>query len=276
VAVLLAQLFFLAYQIKTSNEVRLLRVWALAVLGPVEVGVHGTVDAVAYLYENYISLTNVRRENRRLQAELDQARLRLRELESHAAEADELAALLQYKQTYSWAPLVAARVIGSNPAPSRRFVYIDRGRPDGLRPNMVVLTPEGVVGKIVEVTDQGFAQVLLISDPESGVGALVVGPNLLGVVKGTGGALCRLDYIPAEASMAEGAEVVTSGQDRLYPKGLPLGRVTLVSPGESFLEVRVQPAAPLGRLEHVLVLAGPPESLTTTAQAAEAPPSSPR
>jgi rod shape-determining protein MreC len=76
--------------------------------------------------------------------------------------------------------------------------------------------------------------------------------------------------------MAEGAEVVTSGQDRLYPKGLPLGRVTLVSPGESFLEVRVQPAAPLGRLEHVLVLAGPPESLTPTAQAAEAPPSSPR
>lgn len=268
VAVLLAQLFFLAYQIKGANDVRLIRLWAVAVIAPVEKGVYAVASTASSLFENYIALYGARQESQRLRAELDLARLRLRELEARAAEAEQLAALLDLKETYPQAPLVAAQVIGSSAAATTLTVLLNRGSEAGLEPNMVVLTPEGVVGKTISVFP-GSARVLLITDSKSGVGAMVADSRLLGVVKGTGGSFCQLDYIPNEETVAVGAEVLTSGQDQLFPKGLPLGRITSVHPGEFFQEITVQPAARLARLEHVLVLAGPPATLATTARATD-------
>lgn len=265
VAALLAQLFFLAYQIKGENQVRLIRLWAVAVFSPVERAVRGAAEAGTSVYEDYLALYDARQENRRLSAELDQARLRLHELGARAAEADQLAALLALKQSYARAPLVAANVIGTSPAASTRTVLIDRGSEDGLDTNMVVLTPQGVVGKVVAVFPS-VSQVLLLTDQKSGVGVVVAGTNLLGVVKGTGGSLCQMDYVPNQEVMSPGANLLTSGQDQLFPKGLPVGRVLTVRPGETFLEITVEPAAPLSRLEHVLVLAGPPETLGSAAQ----------
>lgn len=265
VAALLAQLFFLAYQIKGENQVRLIRLWAVAVFSPVERAVRGAAEAGTSVYEDYLALYDARQENRRLSAELDQARLRLHELGARAAEADQLAALLALKQSYARAPLVAANVIGTSPAASTRTVLIDRGSEDGLDTNMVVLTPQGVVGKVVAVFPS-VSQVLLLTDQKSGVGVVVAGTNLLGVVKGTGGSLCQMDYVPNQEVMSPGANLLTSGQDQLFPKGLPVGRVLTVRPGETFLEITVEPAAPLSRLEHVLVLAGPPETLGNAAQ----------
>jgi len=265
VAVLLGQLFFLAYQIKSDNEVRLIRLWAVAVISPVERGVRASVNAAGSLLEEYVALYNARQESRLLRAELARARLRLHELKARADESDELAALLELKQSYPQAPMVAAHVIAASPAAATRTVLIDRGADRGLRPNMAVLTPEGVVGKVVAVFST-TAQVLLITDGKSGVGVRVADSPLAGVVKGTGGNHCRLDYIPNEETLAPGAALLTSGQDQLFPPGLPVGRVTSVGPGELFLEVAVEPAAPLARLDHVLVLAGAPEALGTAAQ----------
>lgn len=265
VAALLGQLFFLAYQIKGENQVRLIRLWAVAIFSPVEKAVRGAADAGTSLYENYLALYDAQQENQRLSLELDQARLRLHELEARAAEAEGLAALLGLKQSYARAPLVAANVIGTSPAAATRTVLIDRGSDDGLATNMVVLTPQGVVGKVVAVFPS-VSQVLLLTDQKSGVGVVVAGTNLLAVVKGTGGSLCQMDYVPNRESVSPGASVITSGQDQLFPKGLPVGRVMSVRPGETFLEIAVEPAAPLGRLEHVLVLAGPPETVGATAK----------
>ena len=265
VAALLVQLFFLAYQIKGENDVRLIRRWAVAVITPVERLVRGGVETVGWLVDDYVALYGAQQENHRLKAELDQTRLRLHELEARAAESGRLAALLEMKQTYEAAHLLAARVIGTSPAATTRTVLIDRGSEDGIKTNMVVLTPEGIVGKVVAVFPT-VAQVLLVTDQKSGVGALVAESSLLGVVKGTGSSQCRLDYISNQESIAAGALIVTSGQDQRYPKGLPIGRVETVRPGEIFQEITVSPAAPLSRLEHVLVLAGPPETLGTAAQ----------
>lgn len=265
VAVLLGQLFFLAFQIKGNNDVRLIRVWAVASIAPVEKVFYGVVDGAGYLLETYIALYDARQQNQHLQAELDQARLRLQELEAQAAEAAELAALLDLKETYEPAPLVAAEVIGSNPGASTLTVLINRGREDGLRANQPVITPGGLVGKVIAAY-HGAAQVLLVTDEKSGVGAMVADSHVLGVIKGTGRSYCRLEYVPNQETVEVGARVVTSGQDQLFPKGLPLGRVTSVSPGEFFQEITVQPAARLTRLEHVLVLAGSSRTLATTAQ----------
>src|SRR3990172_414062 len=247
VAVLLGQLFFLAYQIKGDNDVRLIRRWAVAVIGPVEKAVRATVSAADSLLEEYVALYKDRQESKLLRAELTRARLRLHELKTRAEESDELAALLELKQSYPLAPLVAAHVIAASPAAATRTVLIDRGADRGLMPNMTVLTPAGGVGK-------------------GGVGVRVADSQLAGVVKGTGGTQCRLDYIPNEETLAPGTVLYTSGQDQLFPPGLPVGRITSVGPGEFFLEVAVEPAAPLASLDHVLVLAGPPETLGTAAQ----------
>ena len=250
VAVLLAQLFLLAYQIKTENNVRLLRRWTVAVISPVEKGFNSAWDGGASLIHNYVALYNAGRENQRLRAELDQTRLRLQTVEARAAEADELATLLQFRQSYP------------------DTILIDRGRDSGLRVNMAVLTPDGVVGKVVEVFDS-TAQVLLISDRKSGVGVELADTQVKGVLKGTGSSLCRLEYIPHEETVAVGAQLLTSGQDQLFPKGLPVGQVLSVRPGEFFQEIVIQPAAPLSRLEQVLVLAGAPETLTTAKKTSE-------
>ncbi|MBI2956935.1 MAG: rod shape-determining protein MreC [Acidobacteria bacterium] len=268
VAVLLAQLFLLAYQIKTENDVRLIRRWAVAVIAPVGKAVNAVQDTAGSFLRHYVALYDARQESERLRAELDQARLRLQELEARAADTEQLATLLEFKQSHAWAPLLAAQVIAASPAAATRTVLIDRGQAAGLKPNMAVLTPDGVVGKVMTVFPEA-AQVLLITDRKSGVGVQVAGSELLGVLNGTGGPLCALEYVPNEETVAVGATLLTSGQDQIFPKGLPVGRVLSVGRGESFQEIVVQPAARLTRLEHVLVLAGPPEALATTAQAPE-------
>ena len=99
------------------------------------------------------------------------------------------------------------------------------------------------------------------------MGVELADSQVKGVLKGTGSSLCRLEYIPHEETVAIGTQLVTSGQDQLFPKGLPVGQVLSVRPGEFFQEIVVQPAAPLTRLEQVMVLAGPPETLTTAKKA---------
>jgi len=273
VAVLLGQLFFLAYQIKGANDVRLIRLWAFAVIAPVEKAAVGLLDGIGSVWDNYVALYGAHEESQRLEAALAQARLRLQELEARAAEADELAALLELKQAHPRAPFVAAQVIGSSPAATTLTVLLNRGSDAGLRPNMVVLTPDGVVGKVIAAYP-GAAEVLLITDRKSGVGTMVADSHLLGVLKGTGGFFCRLEYVSNEETVAVGAELVTSGQDQVFPKGLPVGRIVSARPGEFFQEITVEPAARLTRLQHVLVLAGPAETLNVTAEAtgSEGPP----
>lgn len=274
VAVLLGQLFFLAYQIKGANDVRLIRLWAFAVIAPVEKAAVGLLDGIGSVWDNYVALYGAREESQRLEAELARARLRLQELEARAAEADELAALLELKQAHPRAPFVAAQVIGSSPAATTLTVLLNRGSDAGLEPNMVVLTPDGVVGKVIAAYP-GAAEVLLITDRKSGVGTMVADSHLLGVLKGTGGYFCRLEYVSNEESVAVGAALVTSGQDQVFPKGLPVGRIVSAHPGEFFQEITVEPAARLTRLQHVLVLAGPAEALAVAAPASgsgEGPP----
>ncbi len=266
VAVLLGQLFFLAYQIKTQDDVRLIRRWVVAVASPVERVVRGASDSVGSLVEDYVALRHAHRENQRLRTELEQAQLRLHELEAQASQSEELAALLELKQAYAQAPLVAAKVIAVSPASATRGILIDRGATAGVAVNSVVLTPTGVVGKVVTVFPR-TAQVLLITDRKSGVGVRVAGSELVGVVKGTGATECVLEYIPNDAEIPAGAKLYTSGQDQLFPAGLPVGRVRSSRPGELFQEVQVEPAASLNRLDYVLVLAGAPETLGTAAQA---------
>jgi len=146
-------------------------------------------------------------------------------------------------------------VIGGSPDSGSQVVNIDRGSRDGIRRDMGVITPDGVVGKIFAVYPD-ISQVLLLGDKDSGVGALLADTRTQGPVKGTGEPLLSLDYISSDEKVTAGEAVLTSGQDRIFPKDLPVGKVVDFSSDAKspFMKIRVKPAAHLDRLEEVLVL----------------------
>lgn len=252
-AVLLAQVMLLAFQIKRERDVRLIRYWAVTVLTPVERVGTWSFSKVSGVWRGYIDLHDARAENERLQSELHRLQMRNRELEGRAAEAQRLGALLNFRETHPEAPMLAAQVIGASADPTSHTLFINRGEHDRIRRNMGVITPDGVVGKIVEVFPSS-AQVLLINDKESGVGALLVSSRTHGIIKGTGDPEPRMDYVENNQQIQPGEAIATSGEDRIFPKDLPIGTVESAKQGNPFQTIHVQPAARLDRLEEVLVL----------------------
>src|SRR5271156_3493259 len=167
--VVMAQVMLLAYQIKGDHDVRLIRYWAVALITPIErVGTWST-SKVGGAWSGYVGLHNARSENNNMHAELDQLRIQNRELESRAAEAGRLEAILKFRDEHPEAQMLAAQVIGSSADPTSHTLFINRGDRDHLRVNLSVITSEGIVGKIVEVLPNP-SQVLLINDKDSGVG----------------------------------------------------------------------------------------------------------
>jgi rod shape-determining protein MreC len=145
-------------------------------------------------------------------------------------------------------------VIGTSGSETSRVLYLDKGTKDGIRADMPVITPDGVVGKVLTVYGE-TSQVLLINDPTSGLGATLVNSRLQGIVKGTATGELQLNYIMGDEPVQPGEALVTSGGDRIFPKGLPIGKVITVSMGRNlFLNIGLKPAADLNRLEEVLVI----------------------
>jgi rod shape-determining protein MreC len=247
------QVLLLAFQIKRDHDVRLVRVWAVDILTPLQRSGTWMISSVHGVWAHYIDLRRTRVEDERLQSELGRLQLRNRELESRAVEADRLAVLLGFHTANPNVPMVAAQVIGANADASSRTIFINRGDTDRLRKNMAVITPDGIVGKVVEVY-QDTSQVLLITDRESGVGALFSGSRTHGVIKGMSEPYLLMDYVINEEKVTPGQEILTSGEDQIFPKDLLIGTVVRSKNGNPFSVINVRPAARLDRLEEVLVL----------------------
>ena len=254
-AALAAQILLLAVQIRRGQQVRLIRVWAIESVSPLGRGAAWSVDGVRGLWNNYVALRHLREENDQLRTEIGTLRMRDAQLESRAAEADRLAGLLGFRDAHTEVPMIAARVIGASPDPSSHMVFISRGSRDGVKRDMGVITPEGVVGKVFAVYPD-TSQVLLLTDKESGVGALLGTSRAQGPVRGSGEPLLSLEYISNEVKVDPGERILTSGQDRIFPKDLPVGTVMQVQPDRRspFQKIAVKPAARLDGLEEVLVL----------------------
>jgi len=253
--VIVAQVLLLAIQIKRERQVRLIRVWAVELISPVQRVGSWTVNGAEHGWGGYIGLRTAQKNNEAMRAELDRLKIRNTELESRALEADRLAALLNFRTAHSETAMIAAHVISASPDSGSLVINIDRGSRDGIRRDMGVITPDGVVGKILAVYPD-ISQVLLLGDKESGVGSLLADTRTQGPVKGTGEPLLSLDYISNDEKVTVGEAVVTSGQDRIFPKDLPVGTVVnfAADPKSPFMKIRVKPAAHLERLEEVLVL----------------------
>src|SRR6202007_2006463 len=137
------------------------------------------------VWTHYFALQNTTRDNEALKTENDALKLRISQLQSRAAEADRLETLLNFKQTHHEVPMVGARVIAASAGTASRTIEIDRGERDGVRRNMAVITPDGAVGKVIEVF-RDTAQVLLLTDKDGGAGAMLVESRITSRVGRTG------------------------------------------------------------------------------------------
>jgi rod shape-determining protein MreC len=247
------QVLLLAVQIKRDSQGRLIRVWTVGAVSPFErAGARG-IGSIRGAWDHYFALQNTSRENERLRRENDTLKLQINQLQSKAAEADRLAALLNFRQSHQNVPMLGARVIGASAATASQTVYLDRGERDGIRRNMAVITPDGVVGKIVE-SFRDTAQVLLLTDKDSGIGAMLAESRIQSPVGGVGEPLLAMKYVANDDAVNIGEHVVTSGMDRIFPRDLPVGTVVQIKAGNPFKQIRIQPAANLERLEEVIVL----------------------
>lgn len=253
--VVIAQVLLLAAQVRRERQALLIRVWAVELISPLERIGSWAIHGVEHTWGGYIGLRRAREENESLRSELDRLKVRNAELEGRALEADRLEALLNFRTAHAEASMLAASVIGASPDSGSQVMYLNRGSRDGVRKDMGVITPDGVVGKIIAAYPD-TSQVLLISDKESGVGALLADTRTQGPVKGTGEPQVSLDYISSDEKVSVGEAVLTSGQDRIFPKDLPVGTVLEATPDRKspFMKIRVKPAAHLDRLEDVLIL----------------------
>jgi len=251
--VILLQVLLLAVQIKRDSQGRLIRSWTVGAVSPFErAGSYG-FGWFRDMWRNYFALRGTRKDNQDLRRENDALKLRVAQLEGKAAEADRLAALLHFRQSQADVPMVAARVIGGSAGTGSQTIELDRGEHDGIRKNMGVITPDGVVGKIIDAYPN-TSQVLLLTDKDSGVGAKLADSGIQSPVEGLGEPLLTMKYFPNDDDVSVGARVVTSGMDRIFPRDLPVGTITQVKPDNPFKQIRIKPAANLEKLEEVLVL----------------------
>jgi len=255
-AILFAQIIALAVQVHRptqGGDTRLLRLWAISAVTPVEKAVVHTQQWVSDTWNTYVYLRGVRRENGELRAQIERMKIDDARLGEDARMARRIQALLAFKEQYV-DTTVAAQVIGTSGSEQSRILYLDKGSQDGIKPDMAVITPTGIVGKIVQVFP-GSSQVLPINDQFSGVGAALKSSRLQGILKGAANGVITLQYVMSDEKVEPGEEVITSGGDRIFPKGLPIGKVVSVEPGKDlFLNIRVVPAARLDQVEEVLVV----------------------
>ena len=249
---LTAQLLLLSFQITRNHDVRLIRVWAVAILDPFERSLGKLVDNTTRAWRTYQELWQAHQQNQELHLQLVATRTELQQVSERAGEVERLRTLLEFKSRFPY-QTVAAEVIAASPGEGSNAVFIDKGTDYGLAADLAVITPSGIVGKTIAVFPH-TAQVLLITDSASGVGCLLEKSRIQGILKGSSHNLCQLQYVMNEEQIPVGETLITSGLDQIYPKGLPVGAVVQTGDGNIYKQIIIKPAATLNRLETVLVI----------------------
>lgn len=272
-AIVLAQLLGLAVQVRRPNpgkdgeQTRLIRYWVVTAFSPFERAFLFVGHGVSSSWHNYVDLRHVRQQNQQLQAELNRMRLEQSTLAVDAREGLRLQKLFGFQQQYI-AKTVAADVIGTSGTDLSRVLVINKGSNDGLKTDMPVITPDGVVGKVRDVFSN-TAQILEINDQTSGLGIVLTQTRLRGILRGNAAGQTEIIDILPDERITPGEKVVTSGGDNVYPAGLPVGTVERVvnDPEHNpYVAVLVRPAVNLSRLDEVLVITQTQNSMPATMQ----------
>jgi rod shape-determining protein MreC len=275
VAILLAQTIGLAVQVRRPVEpgvpdgssVTLIRYWAVSIVTPFERFFHGFGYNVRHGWSNYIDLRNTRQQNKDLQDQIARLRLEQAAFAEDAIQGHRLQALLDFQQHYV-ASTIPAQVIGTSGSDLARVLSIDKGSKDGLKPDQAVITPDGIVGKLRDVFPH-TSQVLLISDQTSGAGVVLTTTRIRAILRGSTTGQVQINNLTPDSRIKPGEQVLTSGGDQVYPRGLPVGTIESIAPDpdhQPYTLIKLRPAVNLDQLEEVLVITGTQPALPLPAQ----------
>lgn len=245
-----------------ENEQSLIRTWTMTVFTPIARGFDWGISKVTGGIDGYADMRNAQARNVELQAELERLTQERDRAVERAAEYDQLRAQLALPTRPQYAEL-AANVVSRDTTLWFRRLIIDRGESDGIKRNMPVATATGIVGRVISVGPI-HAVVQVITDKHAGVGAMLQNSRAKGEVRGLDNARCELRSISSSEKTEVGETVITSGLDRIYPKGLVIGTIERleVDPNASWHKIIVKPSAPVDRVEQVFVLLVDQKDLT--------------
>lgn len=269
----IGHIILISAQVNTNRGIPVLEAVTFGVFAEVQRAATSAVSGVQEGWQNYFALQQIRQDNVRLQQELAQLRVRLQQERALAQQSRTLRELLQL-QSAAGLKTTAATVIGSGPDAFFRTITIDKGTQDGLLPDMAVIAPAGVVGRVIMPSARA-SKVQLLIDRDAGAGVMIERSRVSGVISGAGATdelsfragLIDLDYIPNTADVVVGDRVVTSGIDGIYPKGFVVGAIESVERDTGEFRIKVRPAVDFASLEAVLVVLNPP-SLPSDAEEA--------
>ncbi len=257
VAVMVGHIILISTQVTTRSGVPVIQAVLFGAFGAVQGAAWGVVGGARNVWEGYVALRQVKAENDRLAGEVAGLRVRLQQERALASSAEELRRLLALRDVL---PLrtTGAEVVGGSAVPDFRSITIGKGRNGGLRPDMAVMVPAGVVGRVVQAGAR-VSTVQLLIDSNAAAAATVERSRAQGIALGNGDGTLRLEYLSTTADVQQGDRVVTSGIDRVYPKGLTIGYVERVERrGPAYRSVIIRPAVDFSGLETVLVVIDAP------------------
>jgi rod shape-determining protein MreC len=245
------QLILLAWQIKSNGDTRLLRIWAVSAVTPVARGIETGREAATGLAQRWFTSGTLERENSQLRRTTAELRMRTQLLEQQLGEAGRAQALLEFRSTIP-SHTLAARILGSAPGVESGVLFVDRGSGDGVKRGMAVVTGDGIAA--VVVASYPTASLILLANSQ-GFAASVISQQhkLRGLLRGTGGA-ARVEGIRNELPVEVGEWFYTSGDDRIFPRGLRVGQVRAVKDGTEGKEIELRVAALDGDYSELLIV----------------------
>jgi rod shape-determining protein MreC len=250
--VIFAQLVLIAVQVRNDRDVRMVRIWSVTAITPLAKVLETVRGGTSGFFRNYILMHDAREDNRRLQSEVDRLKMENQFLKGEISTADRAKALVAFQQR-TQSRTIAARVIAAGAGANAKVVFVDRGSGAGVERGMPVVTPDGIVGKVIAAYPTA-SEVMLITDLEFAAGVVSQKNQVVGTLKGQGQSTCKVDYVPSEEKVEVGETFFTSGDDRIFPKGFPVGVVRVVRPNSPYQEILVEPTGLERGLEAVLIV----------------------
>jgi rod shape-determining protein MreC len=265
VVVLVGHIVLISVQVQSHTGVPVLEAAAFGVFSRVQLALAGVVDVGRNGWGNYIGLRGARAENESLKRQLADMEVRLQEQRALAARSEQLQQLLDLQQSAAL-PTVAAEVIAGNPNPGILSVTVNRGSADGVNTDMAVISPKGIVGRVVGRPTAHASRVQLLIDPAAAAAALIERSRAGGMVAGVDeDPPLHLQLVSNLADVIVGDTVVASGADGVYPRGFAIGKVEKSERGHGlYRAITVRPAVDFSSIEEVLIVlvparpAGPP------------------
>jgi rod shape-determining protein MreC len=252
----LGHVLLISAQVQSKSGIPVLQAIAFGAFARVQSLTGGVANGVGTLWTNYLAVSGAARENEALRRRVLDLEAELQRQRALAAQSEGLEQLLALKTSLA-SPTVAARVIAGNPSPGSDRVTIDRGRRDGMRPDLAVIADQGVVGRIVSPVAEHAASVQLLLGSGAAAAVVFERSSAGGVLRGGAarGDMFRVDYVSSSADVQAGERVLTSGQDGIYPQGFLVGTVERVEKGSSGeREILVRPAVDFSHIDLVLVV----------------------